>query len=184
MCELVVAGYPDVLRAAQVLTELHRIDRRWSVELEHAITVAYQEDGRLLIQQTIDPAAEDCAAWSELWAALIRETLMVTVTEGIAAAASAAHQVAAGNRPGSIRTGASPSRPSWWAEEIGLPTEFMRDVGALVGRDESALFVLLWEMDLSRAVRQLRRLGGTVLHYLLDESQVEKVRTVLSGSAT
>lgn len=183
MCELVVAGYPDVLRAAQVVTELHRMDRRWSNELEHAITVAFQDDGRLLIQQTIDPAAGDAAAWSGLWAALIVETLMVTATDGIAAAAMAAHQVAAGNRPGSFRTGAPPTRPSWWVEEIGLPTEFMRDVDALVGRGESALFVLLWEMDLSRAIRQLRRLGGTVLHCSLDEAQVEKVRSVLAGSA-
>ena len=62
---------------------------------------------------------------------------MVTATDGIAAAAMAAHHVAAGNRPGSFRTGAPPSRPSWWVEEIGLPTEFMRDVSALVGRGES-----------------------------------------------
>jgi uncharacterized membrane protein len=182
MCELIIVGYPDVLRAAQVVTELHRMDRRWSDELEHAITIAYQEDGRLLVQQTIDPAAEDCAAWSGLWAALIGETLMVTATEGIAAAAIAARQVTAGTRPGSIRTDAVPSRPSWWTEEIGLPAEFMRDAGALIGLGESALFVLLWEMDPSRAIPQLRRLGGTVLHCQLDDTQTKMVRSVLTGS--
>jgi uncharacterized membrane protein len=184
MCELIVAGFPDLLRAAQVVTELHRMDRRWSDELEHAITVAYQEDGRLLVQQTIDPAAEDCAAWSALWAALIRETLMVPATEGIAAAAVAARQAATANPPDSTRTDAAPSRPSWWTEEIGLPAEFMRDAGALIGPGESAFYVLLWEMDPSRAKVQLRRLGGTVLHCQLDEAQVEKVRTVLTGSAS
>ena len=183
MCELIVAGYPDVLRAAQVATELHRMDRRWSDELEHAITVAVRDDGRLLVQQTIDPAAGDSAAWSGLWAALIRDTLMVTATEGIAAAAMAAQQVAAGVPPGSTRTDAPPPRPSWWTEEIGLPTEFVRDVGALIGRGESALFVLLWKMEPSPAIRQLRRLGGTVVHCLLDETQDEKLRSVLAGSA-
>ncbi|MGD9895227.1 MAG: DUF1269 domain-containing protein [Dehalococcoidia bacterium] len=184
MGELIIAGYPDVLRAAQVVTELHRMDRRWSDELEHAITVAYQEDGRLLVQQTIDPAAEDSAAWSALWAALIRETLMVTATEGIAAAAIATLEVAAGNQPGAGRTDAVSARPSWWTEEIGLPAEFMRDAGALIGPGESAMYVLLWEMDLSRATLQLRRLGGTVLHSHLDEAQVETVRTVLHGPAS
>src|SRR5687768_17304010 len=90
MSELVISGFPDVLRAAQVVTELQRMDQRWAEELEHAVVVAYQEDRRLLVQQTIDPAADDNAAWSGMWAALIRETLMVVATEGTRAASSAA----------------------------------------------------------------------------------------------
>jgi uncharacterized membrane protein len=184
MSELVISGFPDVLRAAQVVTELQRMDQRWADELEHAVAVAYQEDGRLLVQQTIDPAAEDNVAWSGLWAALIRETLMVVATEGIPAASSAAQQAVAGNRPGIIGADAKAQRPSWWAEEIGLPAEFMRDVGALIGPGESALFVLLREIEPARAKLQLRRLGGTVLHCSLDVTQDAKVRSVLAGSVS
>jgi uncharacterized membrane protein len=183
MSELVVAGFPDVLRAAQVVTELQRMDRLWTDEVEHAVTVAYQDDGRLLVQQTIDPSAGNSAAWSGLWAALIRETLMVA-TEGILEAATAVEQAVAGNRPGIIGRDARSQRPSWWAEEVGLPPDFMRDVGALIGPGESALFILLREIDAARASRQLRRLGGTVLHCPLDASQGAKVQTVLAGSAT
>jgi uncharacterized membrane protein len=184
MSELVVAGFPDVLRAAQVVTELQRMDRLWTGELEHAVTVAYQDDGRLLVQQTIDPAAGDSAAWSGLWAALIRETLMVVATEGILDASTAAEQAVAGNRPGIIGRDAKSQRPSWWAEEVGLPLDFMRDVGALIGPGESALFVLLREIDPARAGRQLHRLGGIVLHCPLDAAQGAKVQTVLAGFAT
>jgi uncharacterized membrane protein len=180
--ELLVVGFPDTHRAAQVAYELQRIDPRWTSELALAVTIAWQDDGRLLIHQTVDPAAHESAAWSGLWAALIREALLVPNTDRLPAASRAAQAALAGGEAGPAP--APPSLPpSWWVERLGIPEEFMRDIGALVEPGHSAMFLYPHALDPTRATQVLRRFGGTVLRCPLDEAQDARIQAVLAADA-
>jgi uncharacterized membrane protein len=67
----------------------------------------------------------------------------------------------------------------WWREEVGLPADFIRDVGAMIQPGDSAIFVLLPKKDHLQVVRQLSNYGGTLLHAALDASQDVKVSNAL-----
>ena len=69
----------------------------------------------------------------------------------------------------------------WWKNEMGIPQQFIRDVGAIVRPGDSSLFILLRTPDPLAALEQLRNCGDTLLFTSLSPEQDKKLTAVLAS---
>lgn len=70
MKELVMVAFAEKHRASEVLPQLQRLQFDWSPDLQSAVAVEVEKDGRLRMMQSqlLDPvaASEDAPQWKEL----------------------------------------------------------------------------------------------------------------------
>ena len=176
--ELIVVGFQGRYRAAQVLTEL----RQRGVEvfdLDQAITVSWEDRGNFIVQQSINLSREEGSRWARLWGAFIKATLFQPFTERLVLAAAIV-----GAREPMTANGDSlaPLTRDWWVSDVGIPNNFVRDVGALVQPGESAIITSAEKFEPQLAARVLRDCGGSLIYTSLSADQVSKVRRELATS--
>lgn len=75
MTELVMIGFSEKHRAAEVLPQLQRLQFEWTDEMQNAVAVEVEKDGRLkmLHSQMLDPAVgpEDAYRWKAILSAIV-----------------------------------------------------------------------------------------------------------------
>ena len=174
--ELIVVGFEGRHRAAQVLTELRQRGVHL-FDLDQAITVSWEDRRNFIVQQRVNLSREEDSRWARLWGSFIKATLFQPFTERLTSAAS---KVA--GRENTSANGDSPER-HWWMEDVGIPEEFVRDVGALVQPGESAIITLAEKLEPQHAARVLRDCGGSLIYTSLSGDQVNKVRRELTTSS-
>lgn len=174
--DLIVVGFHGRYRAAQVFTELRQrgVDL---FDLDQAITVSWEDRRNFIVQQSINLSRQEGARWARLWGALIKATLFQPFTEGLSTAATKVASRESENRNGEQ---AALTR-DWWVSEVGIPDDFVRDVGALVQPGESAIITLAEKFDPKLAVSVLRDSGGSLIYTSLSTEQVKKVRKELEA---
>jgi uncharacterized membrane protein len=175
--ELVVVGFQSRYRAAQVLTELRQRGVHL-FNLDQAITVSWEDRRNFIVQQSINLSREEGSRWARLWGAFIKATLFQPFTERLSKAAAKA---ANGDEQYKGQEGATLTR-DWWVSEVGIPDDFVRDVGALVQPGESAIITLAEKFEPYLALSVLRDSGGSLIYTSLDDEQVSKVRKELAAS--
>ena len=75
MRNLIVVGFKDRYRAADVLNQLRQMDFDWVVDLDDAVAVYRDSKGRLRMQQSYDLTTGEGAAWGGIWGSLIGAAL-------------------------------------------------------------------------------------------------------------
>jgi uncharacterized membrane protein len=70
----------------------------------------------------------------------------------------------------------------WWVGDVGIPENFVRDVGALVQPGESAIITLTEKLEPQSAESILRDCGGSLIYTSLSGDQMNKVRRELTTS--
>ena len=173
--ELVVVGFQGTYRAAQVLTDLRERGVRL-FDLDQAITVSWEDRRNFIVQQSINLSREEGSRWARLWGAFIKCTLYQPFTERMSQAAVKVSSTE--NRNGDLKA----LTPDWWRSDVGIPDDFVRDVGALVQPGESAIITLAERFDPKLASSVLRDCGGSLIYTCLSDEQVSKVRHELSVS--
>ena len=172
--ELIVVGFQGRYRAAQVLTDLRQ--RGVTLfDLDQAITVSWEDRRNFIVQQSINLSREEDSRWARLWGAFIKATLFQPFTERLS---SAANKVA--GQDGASANGDSPLTRDWWVDDVGIPENFVRDVGALVQPGESAIITLAEKLEPQRATSILSDCGGSLIYTSLSGDQVSKVRRELT----
>ena len=176
--ELIVVGFPGRYRAAQVLTDLRQrgVDL---FDLDQAITVSWEDRRNFVVQQSVNLSREEGSRWARLWGSFIKATLFQPFTERLSAAAV---KVASRERGSSNGDSLAPLTRDWWVADVGIPDNFVRDVGALVQPGESAIITLAEKFDPSHAAHVLRDCGGSLIYTSLSTDQVNKVRRELAIS--
>jgi uncharacterized membrane protein len=171
--ELIVVGFQGRYRAAQVLTDFRQRGVNL-FDLDQAITVSWEDRRNFVVQQSINLSREEDSRWARLWGAFIKLTLFQPFTERLTAAAAKMTdgEVASTN-------GDSLGR-DWWVADVGLPENFVRDVGALVQPGESAIITVAEKLEPQRAESILRDCGGSLIYTSLSGDQVNKVRRELT----
>ena len=171
--ELIVVGFSGRYRAAQVLTELRQrgVDL---FDLDQAITVSWEDRRNFIVQQSVNLSREEGSRWARLWGAFIKATLFQPFTERLSAAAV---KVASANGDS-----LAPLTRDWWVADVGIPENFVRDVGALVQPGESAIITLAEKFAPAHAAHVLRDCGGSLIYTSLSTDQVNKVRRELATS--
>jgi uncharacterized membrane protein len=174
--ELVVVGFQGRHRAAQILTELRQRGVHL-FDLDQAITVSWEDRRNFIVQQSINLSRVEGAQWARLWGAFIKTTLFQPFTERLTKAATT---VAAGDGSDADNESSTTLTRDWWVSDVGIPDDFVRDVGALVQPGESAIITLAENLNPQQATRILRECGGSMIYTSLSDEQVEKVRHELT----
>ena len=182
MAELIVVGFKkDLYRASEVLNTLQDMNDSWVVDLNDAVAVYRDYDGKLRVDQSYQMTTGEGAGWGGLFGGLIGAILAAPFTAGVSAAAAAA-AVAAGSISG-VALGATAGAldASTWKEDYGISEDFVQRVGTMVQPGDSAIFALLRTIDPDLVAAQFRGFGGTILRTTLNSDQRARVEATLHG---
>lgn len=175
--ELIVVGFQGSYRAAQVLTELRQRGMHL-FDLDQAITVSWEDRRNFIVQQSVNLSREEGSRWARLWGAFIKATLFQPFTEALS---RDANKIASRNSRDTSETSQRFLGRDWWVIEVGIPANFVRDVGALVRPGESAIITLAEQFEPKTSISLLRNLGGSVVYTSLTGEQMKKVENALAA---
>ena len=167
LSELLVMGFSDQYRAEEVLGQLRRLDFGWAADFENAVAVEVDARGGLRLRHSLvlDPAFADSApAWRALLGAI----------------QPPAAPLQPASREGARESQALNAEASLWRRNLMANPQFLRDLGAVLRPGDSAIFVVLSDVD--AAVRVLRGYSGVLLRISLTEAQASKLRTSRDSS--
>ena len=157
MGELVVIGYVDGHRAAEVMGALKEPQQEHVLELDDAVYVTKDFAGEIELHQSVHPAASG-ASRGAFWGLVVGALLLAPVA-GMAVGAGA------GAVRGALR-------------DVGIDDNFVSDVGELMGPGNSAIFLLVRKATPDKVLPLLSSFGGTVLRTSLSydaEAHLQKV---------
>jgi uncharacterized membrane protein len=182
MSQLIVVGFKqDMYRASAVLNKLTAMNDDWVVDLHDAVAVYRDYNGKLRVDQSYQMTSGQGAGWGALWGSLIGATLAIPFTAGASGAVLAGALAAGAVGGGALGAAGGAIDANWWKDEFGIPDEFVKGIGSMVGNGDSAIFALLRSTDPAYVAEQFRGYGGTVLQTTLTKDQSAKVESVLNG---
>src|SRR5512142_2039805 len=124
MAEVVVVGFKkDMYRASEALNMIEDMNNSWMVDLNDAVAVYRDYDGKLRVDQSYQMTTGQGAAWGGLFGGLIGALVAAPFTAGL----SVAGATAAGT----------------WKEDYGISEDFVQSVSAMLQPLDSAVFVLV-----------------------------------------
>jgi len=174
--ELIAFVFRDQYRAPEVLNELRRREWPWAQDLDDAVVITLDEKGKARAQLNIDLSTYEAVGWAKLWASLLDKTLFIPLAEVIV---DAADGIANRSLRALRQSSDEPREARWWRESLEHSENFKRDVGALMVRTGSAIFILLRSTDATKALRQLGNYGDTLVHTAISREQDEKMQAIL-----
>ena len=183
MRNLIVVGFKNQYRAAEVLSELWRMSDDWVIELDDAVAVYRDRRGNLRYQQSVAPTAGEGAALGGLWGSLLGTLLAAPFTAGASAAVGAAAVASGALAGGAFGMAGGALDATWWKEDFGISEDFVESVGRMIGPGDSAIFTWIDATDPEFVAKQFQGLGGTVLRTTLTREQEEKLEGVLHSHA-
>jgi uncharacterized membrane protein len=183
MATLIVVGFKkDMYRASEVLNRLQGMNDDWVVDLRDAVAAYRDYNGKLRVDQSYQTTPGEGAALGGLLGSLIGLTLAAFT--GGASAVVAAGTLAAGAAGGAaVGAGVGALDASWWKDEYGIPSDFVKQVGAMIQPGDSAIYALVRTANPELLAEQFRGYGGTVLSTTLSRDQQAKVEKVLNRAA-
>jgi uncharacterized membrane protein len=167
MSELVVVAFKGRDTADQVLNDLRSMQRDYLVDLEDAVVVTRDADGKLNLKQSVNlvgMGAMSGGTWGALWGVLVGVLFMNPLLGFVAGAAAGA---GAGALAGAL-------------SDYGIDDDFIKRMGETVCSDSSALFVLFKKVTLDKVLPEFTRYEGRVLQTSLTNEQEEKLKEALS----
>lgn len=157
MTELVMIGFADKHRAAEVLSQLQRLKFDWSSDLLNAVAVEVESDGRLRMLQShlLDPSAgaEDDFRWEAFLSAIVPQPHLPSSRRA--------------TLEGDVRTVIAQGRA--WLKDLSFDQEFARNAAALLLPGNSAILATIH--DWRSAVKLLSGYSHLVLHTTIVRSK-------------
>ena len=162
MSDLIAVAYPDRETAEAVRQKLAKLTLEHSIELEDAVVVDRDENGRVKLHQAHSPAARG-AAGGALWGGLIGLLFLAPLFGMLLGAA-------AGGASGAM-------------VDVGINDQFMKDLGAKLTPGGAALIVLVRKVTPDKVLPEISEFGGEVIQTSLDDEAEAKLREVLEAGA-
>jgi uncharacterized membrane protein len=181
MYDLIAVGFQGTHRASEVLDQVRSLDDRWTFELRDAVTVYRGQNGKLHLDQSVEPTSREGAAWGGMLGGLLGALLAAPFTAGVSVAAATAAAGAGAlalGVPGAI-LGADDAET--WKETYGVPEEFVRQVGGMVQPGGSAIFVMVDAKRPEEIAERFRGYGGMVLRTTLPSDKATKLQELLAA---
>jgi uncharacterized membrane protein len=160
--DLIAVAYPDKATAETVRQRLAQLMLEHAIELEDAVVVDRDENGKVKLHQAHRPAAAG-AAGGALWGGLIG-LLFLAPLVGMAIGA------AAGGASGAM-------------VDAGVNDRFMKDLGQKLAPGGAALIVLVRKVTPDKVLPEIRQYGGEVIQTSLDDESEARLREVLEGAS-
>jgi uncharacterized membrane protein len=161
MSTLVAIAYPDAETAERVRTELIQLTKEHLLQLDDAVVVEHQPDGKIKLHQAVSTTGAG-AAGGALWGGLIG-LLFLAPLFGMAIGAA---------------SGAVMGKMT----DAGINDDFMKELGAKTTAGGAALIMLGRSDAPQRVVERVQQYGGDVIQTSLDEEQEERLRTALEAA--
>jgi uncharacterized membrane protein len=181
MYELVAVGFKGTHRASEVLNQVQSLDDQWKLFLRDGVAVYRTENGKLHIDQSVQPTTKAGAAWGGMLGGLLGALLAAPFTAGASVAAAGA-AVGAGalalGVPGAV-IGADDAET--WKSTYGVPEDYVKQVSGMVQPGQSAIFVFADAKDPQVIAEQFRGYGGKVLRTTLPPEKAKKLQEALAA---
>lgn len=163
MSELIVVAYPDVYRAAEVIAALRRLQTEYLVDLEDAVYVTKDPNGKVKLHQSVDLTTAG-ALEGGFWGALIGLIFFAPILGGV--------------------IGASAGALAGSASDYGIDDDFIRELSAQLAPGSSAIFVLVRKMTTDKVIPELSKFGGTLIRTSLPHDVEERIQAALSQGSS
>ncbi len=162
MSDLVAIGYPDQATAERVRGRLAEAVKSKVIELDDAVVVTRERDGKVKLHQAVHPVGAG-AAGGALWGGLIG-LLFLAPLLGMAVGA------AAGAAGGALA-------------DYGVDDNFMKDLGADLEPGHAALIVLVRKMTPDKILENIQEQGHVIRSSLSNEAE-ERLNQALAAAGT
>lgn len=181
MRELMAVGFVGKHRAAEVLGQIQDLDDQGLVDLADAVAVYRTKDGRLRLDQSVQPTSKAGGAIGGLMGALLGGLLAAPFTAGVSAATAVSVVGAGAVGLGSIGAVAGAVDAEDWKATWGVPEDFVKQVGGMVQPGDSAVLAMMRASDPNTVIERFRGYGGTVLRTSLTKTEAAKVQQTLTA---
>jgi uncharacterized membrane protein len=179
MAELIVVGFKGTQRASEVLEQVRGLDDRWKIFLEDAVSVYRTENGKLRVDQSVQPTGKEGAGSGAVLGGLIGALLAAPFTAGASIPAAGA-ALAMGGMSGAALGGILGGTDAEDSKQLyGISDEFVQDVGGMVQPGQSAVFILVRTYDPAEVAERFRGYGGQVLRTTLSKKAAAKLQASL-----
>ena len=162
MSDLIAVAYDDRQTAERVRDELAQLTREHVIEIEDAVVVTRDENGKVKLHQTVNPAGAG-AAGGALWGGLIGLIFLAPLL-------GAAIGAAAGAATGALT-------------DFGVDDQFMKELGQNLPEGHAALFVLVRQVTPDKVIPRISQYGGRVIQSSLSTEAEQKLQEALSAGA-
>lgn len=173
MSDLVCIAFKDSSTADRVLNELRAMETEYVLDLEDAVIVVRDMDGKVHLKQCVDVfggATKHGVALGVLWGGLMGLLFMNPL-------AGLLGSIAGGAGGGAMTNAAS---EYGLLSDYGIPDKFIKDLGSTIQRGTSAIFLLIRRVDEDKVLPRISQYEGTILKTSLSTEQEDKLRAALS----
>ncbi|AIK43620.1 MULTISPECIES: DUF1269 domain-containing protein [Brucella/Ochrobactrum group] len=169
MSELVVIGFDTVGEADAVLLKLNQLQKEFLVDLEDAVVVVRDEQGKVHLKQKYNLPAMGAGSGllsGAIWGGLVG---LIFLNPLAGMALGGAVGAGAGALSGSLA-------------DYGIDDKFIVSLGETIPENSSALFVLLRKIQWDRVMADFPDLRGRVLKTSLSLEQEKRLKEALEGA--
>lgn len=176
MSDLVVIVYPSEAKAEEVRQRLLSMQKEYLIELEDAVIAVRDKDGRVRLNQLINPTAMGALTGS-WWGLLIGAIFLMPAMGLVAGPAGLALGAVSG-----AAIGAASGAIGGALTDLGIDDKFMKDLGQSLEPGGAALFLLVRKMTTEKVLEAIKGTGGYVLKTSLDASKEEALRAAIAAA--
>jgi uncharacterized membrane protein len=162
MSTLVAIAYPDFATAEKVREELIKATKEHLVQLEDAVIVEHQADGKIKLHQVVGTTGAG-AAGGAMWGGLIG-LLFLAPLVGMAVGAA---------------SGAATGKMT----DLGVNDNFVKDLGEKLQPGTAALIALGSTDARDKVIDRVKPYGGEVIQTSLGTEEEEQLRSALGDRA-
>lgn len=183
MSELIVVGFEGTRRGSEVLGQLFDLNLKGAIDLEDAVAVYRTKDGKLRVDESVQPTSEEGAAWGGLLGAMIGGLIMAPFTAGASAAGAAAAVGAGALTFGATGAVIGSEDALYMKDRYGISEDFVKQVGGLVQPGNSAVFVLADSQRPEEVTDYFKGYGGKILRTKLPPEKAQRLQQAMAASS-
>ena len=176
---LIVVGFHGKHRASEVLGQLEQLTYDWSLQLKDGVAAYRTDDGRLRIDQSIQPTTKEGARYGVFIGSMIGALLAAPFTGGLSAAAAATALGAGAATAGRIGGAIGYEDADTFKREYGISDDFVKEVGGMIKPGDSAVFAVVRGVNPEQMAEKFRGYGGTILRTSLSPKVAQRVQETI-----
>ncbi|MFC2255100.1 DUF1269 domain-containing protein [Labrys portucalensis] len=169
MSDLIVVGFDSIDEADRVLLKLDALKKEYLVDLEDAVVVTRNAEGKVHLKQSINLTGIGASSGllsGALWGGLVG-LLFLNPLAGFAIGGA---------------VGAGLGALSGSLADYGIDDEFIKSLGQTIPNNSSALFVLVRKVQPEKVLAEFSGLKGRVIKTSLSPEQEQKLQEALSAA--
>ena len=176
---LIVVGFHGKQRAAEVLGQLEQLTYDWSLQLKDGVAAYRTDDGRLRIDQSVQPTTKEGAGFGAFIGGMIGALLAAPFTGGLSVAAAATTLGVGAATVGTIGGAFGADDADTFKREYGISDDFVKEVGGMIKPGDSALFAVVRGGNPEQMAEKFRGYGGTILRTSLSPKVAQRVQETI-----